>query len=67
MPRLSAPPVQGQIEKKNNHICFTKKKKKLLLRLFGLLKKGADIFKETALHYRQEGEAKDHELALIAT
>jgi len=31
------------------------------------LKNGADIFKETMLHYHQEGEAKDHELALIAT
>jgi hypothetical protein len=32
-------------------------------RLFNLLKNGADVFKETALHYHQEGEAKDHELA----
>lgn len=32
-----------------------------------MLKNGADIFKETALHYHRQGETKDHGLALIST
>jgi hypothetical protein len=31
------------------------------------LRKGADIFTKTAVHYDQDGEAEDHALALIAT